>query len=188
MTVTIKIEDEEERKQLTEMAESFGTLLNTFMTYTGLIAVLRRNEPQFILGDSEYQLLDKICLIYNSCSADYVNIGYEVHKSITKQIVPSDVPKFIDLLRANHLYQYIDIAEDLFRYWCSQDPAYMNSEILDLMEKTGTCLDWLHVWHWLNNNQSNNDTEVHAEMTQYDEAIVKWRIEWEQIKKGVSNG
>lgn len=167
MTVTIEVKDEEERKQLTDMVENFGPLLSNSMIYAGLIAVLRRNEPQFILGDDEYKMLDKICLIYNNCSADYVNIGWEIHKSITTQTA-SDVPRFIAMLKERSINP--SLCADLFSDWASGEGlGQMSIDCMEIQSKQHT--DMTEVYKWIVDNEPTPGTDWKTEIKLYEKEV-----------------
>ena len=125
------------------------------------------------LTEPQARALDLILDMFINIDADMVDEACNVSKEFKKIIAPSDVPRFIEVLRDNQLIRYLsdDNVQELFHDWCLQEGFnQLARDCMDLIISTGN-IAWKMVYVWLCNNNSSNDTDVKEEMNKFEEAV-----------------
>lgn len=123
--------------------------------------------------------LDLILDLFKDVSTDEISIAYDISINFKRIITPSDVPRFIEMLKEFGLTQYLpnDTAvqalaiQDLFYDWCSQNgDTSIAHDCMELIVSTGN-LAWKDAYTWLCNNSSSIYTDVDKELDKLKEAI-----------------
>lgn len=125
------------------------------------------------LNSNQAHALDLILDLFKGIDPDECNDAFDVSKDFKKIIAPSDVSRFIEVLRDNQLVQYLpnNGVQELFHDWCAQEELnVLAKDCMDLIVNTGN-VAWKMVYVWLCNHDANSDTEVEKEMEKFREAI-----------------
>lgn len=125
------------------------------------------------LSEPQAHALDLILDLFKDVDADECNVAWDISKVFKIIIAPSDVRRFIAMLKDFCLAEYLpnDTVRELFKDWTMQEGLnQIARDCMDLIVATGNS-DWWHVYVWLSDNDASRYTDVEKELDKFKEAI-----------------
>lgn len=100
--------------------------------------------------------------------ADEYNACGDIYTELKKCTSPSDVPRFLEMLRDYHVPA--EYCVSMFKNWCSgEGTAILAESCMNI--QTHRNIIMTPVWEWVCNNEASPNTDWREEVNKYKEAI-----------------
>lgn len=185
-SITIKFKDKEQLEYIAKFVNSIADIykcssvasINELAGRLAGMVVAANDMPdvdlsfQLSQGSSlcskQYDCLYLMCKVLNDIGADEVNAGIDIYNTLKKYYTKSDVPRFLDMLKANGVPA--EHCVGLFSSWCScEGTAALAEKCLMIQAKYNLIIT--NVYEWVCANDPYPDTDWTEEVTKYKEVI-----------------